>query len=151
MPKLQTFYGVWTTDDEMHGSYKAYAQTRELAEEELKNHHDFYCSTSPIPDNKHIVPMNMIVADNSNELSTTQKDVEFKTQKKPIYLAVSSKVPQKGRILILDKIINQNDPVYWWGWEQTNVGRVNGVKTIADNMFKVTTKNAIYIVQVFDR
>ena len=52
---------------------------------------------------------------------------------------------------ILDKIINHNDPVYWWGWEQTNVGRVNGVKTIADNMFKVTTKNAIYIVQVFDR
>ena len=34
MPKLQTFYGVWTTDDEMHGSFKAYAQTRELAEED---------------------------------------------------------------------------------------------------------------------
>lgn len=94
MSKLQTSYGVCTTDDEM-------------------------CSS-------------------------------FKTQEKPIYMAVSSKVPQKGRILILDKIISQNDPVYWWGWEQTNIGRVNGVKTIADNVFKVTTKNAVYIVQVFD-
>lgn len=80
MPKLQTFYGIWTTDDEMHGSYKAYAQTRELAEEELKNHHDFYCSTSPTPDNKHIVPMNMIVADNSDESVNTQKDIEFRLE-----------------------------------------------------------------------
>ncbi len=63
MPKLQIFYGVWTTDDEMHGSFKAYAQTRELAEEELKKHRDFYCSTSPIPDDKHIRPLYMIVDD----------------------------------------------------------------------------------------
>lgn len=151
MLKFQTFYGVWTTDDEMNGSFKAYAQTRELAEEELKNHHDFYSSTSPIPDEKHIVPMNMIVDENSNEAENTQEDIESKIQEKPVYLAVAKEVPHKGRILILDKIKEQKDPVYFWGWELTKISRVDDVENISNNIFKVTTKNAIYIVQVFNR
>ena len=68
MSNLKTFYGVWTTDDEMHNSFKAYAQTWELAIEELKKHHDFYCSKSPEPDERHIVPMQMITEeDDSNK------------------------------------------------------------------------------------
>ena len=40
MAKRQTItiYGIRTTDDEMHASIKAYALTKELAENELKNH-----------------------------------------------------------------------------------------------------------------
>lgn len=72
-----------------------------------------------------------------------------KVQEKPIYLAVSENVPQKGKKLILDKIIERYDPHFWWGWEQTNIGRVSYVKTISDNIFRVTTKDAIYIVTVF--
>ena len=73
-----------------------------------------------------------------------------KTHEKPVYLAVSREVPKKGKILILDKIKPQNDAVYWWGWEQTNIGTVNYVKSITDNIFKLTTKDAIYIVQIFN-
>lgn len=75
MSKLKTFYGVWTTDDEMHGSFKAYAQTRELAEEELKKHQDFYCSKSPEPDERHIVPMQMIVEDDE------ENKIDFVTER----------------------------------------------------------------------
>ncbi len=63
MAKLQTFYGVWTTDDEMHGSIKAYALTKELAEKELKNHRDFWHSDPPTPDAKHIKPLQMIIGE----------------------------------------------------------------------------------------
>ena len=59
--KLQTFYGIWTTDDERHGSIKAYASTKDLAEDELKNHRDFWNSNPPTPDEKHIIPLQMIV------------------------------------------------------------------------------------------
>jgi hypothetical protein len=29
--KTKVFYGIWTTDDEMHGSIKAYCRTKEIA------------------------------------------------------------------------------------------------------------------------
>ena len=60
--KTITFYGVYTSDDEMHGSFKAYCATRELAEEELKNHADWY-NDHPEPDARHIIPLEMIVED----------------------------------------------------------------------------------------
>ena len=75
MSKLKSFQGVWTTYDEMHGSFKAYAQTRELAEEELKKHQDFYCSKSPEPDERHIIPMQMIVEDDE------KNQVDFVTER----------------------------------------------------------------------
>jgi len=73
-----------------------------------------------------------------------------KAKEKPIYLGVSKVIPKKGRILILDKIMEMIDPIFWWKWESTSIGRVNYVKAISDNIFRVTTKDAIYIVQVFD-
>ena len=38
--KTKVFYGIWTTDDEMHGSIKAYCRTKEIAKRELKKHCD---------------------------------------------------------------------------------------------------------------
>ena len=73
-----------------------------------------------------------------------------KGKEKPIFLAVSSRVPQKGRILVVDKIVEMYDPVSYWKWEVTEIGRVSYVKPISDSIFRVTTKDAIYIVQVFD-
>ena len=65
MAKRQTItiYGIRTTDDEMHASIKAYALTKELAENELKNHTDFWSDNPPISDEKHIIPLQMIVED----------------------------------------------------------------------------------------
>ena len=70
-----------------------------------------------------------------------------KVQEKPIYLAVSEEVPQKGRKLRLDKIIEQHDPVYWWGWDGTNVGRVSYVKPISHNIYRATTKEAALVAR----
>ena len=67
MSKLKTFYGIRTTDDERHSSFKAYAETRELAVEELKNHCDWFASNPPKPDKFHIVPMQMLVEEDDNK------------------------------------------------------------------------------------
>ena len=59
--KTKVFYGIWTTDDEMHGSIKAYCRTKEIAKRELKKHCDWYCSKPPKPDDRHIIKLEMIV------------------------------------------------------------------------------------------
>lgn len=63
MAKTITFFGVYTTDDERTGSIKAYCATRELAEKELKKYRDFYHTNPPKPDERHIIPLEMIVSD----------------------------------------------------------------------------------------
>lgn len=53
-------FGIWTTDDEWHGSIKAYCQTLKKAQEELKKYRDWMCDTPPKPDEKHIIPIYVI-------------------------------------------------------------------------------------------
>lgn len=57
---IVTIYGVYTYDDEFNGSFKAYCATKELASEELKNFADWY-NDHPEPDDRHIVPLKLIV------------------------------------------------------------------------------------------
>ena len=59
--KTKIFYAIWTTDDEMHGSIKAYCRTKRIAKRELKNHYDFFCSKPPKPDDYHIRKLEMII------------------------------------------------------------------------------------------
>jgi len=60
-PKTKTFYGIWTTDDELHGSIKVYCRTKEIAKRELKNYRDWFCDKPPKPDDRHIKKFEMIL------------------------------------------------------------------------------------------
>lgn len=50
----EIIFAIWTTDDERSGSIKAYCASREIAERELMNYRDWFCSEPPEPDKKHI-------------------------------------------------------------------------------------------------
>lgn len=58
--KSNTFYGIYTTDDERSGSIKEYCSTREIAVRELKHHYDWFCSHPPKADDEHIIELKMI-------------------------------------------------------------------------------------------
>ena len=132
MPNLKTFYGVWTTDDEMHGSFKAFAKTRELAEEELKKHYDFLCSTSPIPDDEHIIPLQMIVEGN-NSLIDNLQDSNKKDKADESHKSITEKIleeRERNRPPIeldlyvdpLDRPFKQPRHVLWDNHEESELG-----------------------------
>lgn len=56
-------YAVWTTDDERRGSIKCYCQTRKKAEKELAKYRDWYTSVPPVPNNKHIIEIDVLEED----------------------------------------------------------------------------------------
>ena len=61
MAKTKTFYAVVVYDDERGGEIKAYCRTKEIAKSELKKYRDFYQTTPPKPDDKHIIKLEMII------------------------------------------------------------------------------------------
>lgn len=66
-------FAIWTSDDEFHGSIKAYCKTRSKAEEELKNYTDYFCDTSPKPDDRHIIPIHVIEDEEVEKVGTIKK------------------------------------------------------------------------------
>ncbi len=63
MAKTKTFYGIWTTDDEVSGSFKAYCATKKIAIRELRKYRDWFCSKPPKPDEWHIRKLEMIISE----------------------------------------------------------------------------------------
>ena len=63
MAKTKTFYGIWTTDNEVSGSFKAYCATKKIAIKELRKHRDWFCSKPPKPDERHIRKLEMIISE----------------------------------------------------------------------------------------
>ena len=63
MPKTKTFYAIVIYDDGYFttGEIKEYCLTKEIAKRELKKYRDFFSSTSPKPDERHIIKLEMIV------------------------------------------------------------------------------------------
>lgn len=130
--KTQTFYGVWTTDDEMHGSFKAFAKTRELAEEELKKHYDFYCSKSPEPDEQHIVPLQMIIEGDSplidNLYDSNKKDTPDEPHKSITEKVIEERQRNRSPIELdlyvdpLDRPFRQPRHVLWDNHEESETG-----------------------------
>lgn len=67
---------------------------------------------------------------------------------KPTYLGVSREVPHEGRVFFFDKIKSTDDPYYVWGWEREKINRVNKVEVVFENIYKVSSKEAIYIITI---
>jgi hypothetical protein len=67
---------------------------------------------------------------------------------KPMYLGVSTETPHEGKVFIFDKIKSTDDPYYRWGWETTKINRVNKVEVVFENIYKVSSKEAIYIITI---
>ena len=63
MARTKTFYGIWTTDDELSGSFKAFCATKRLATKELKKYRDWFSDKPPKPDEKHIRKLEMIISE----------------------------------------------------------------------------------------
>ena len=63
MAKTKTFYGIWTTDDEVSGSFKANSATKKIAIRELRKYRDWFCSKPPKPDEWHIRKLEMIISE----------------------------------------------------------------------------------------
>ena len=60
-PKTVTIYGIYTIDDELHGSIKAYCSTEDIAKRELNNYCDWFCDKPPKPDDRHIKRFEMLI------------------------------------------------------------------------------------------
>lgn len=63
MPKTKTIYAIVIYDDGYcsSGEIKEYCLTEEIAKRELKKYKDFFCSSSPEPDERHIRKIEMVI------------------------------------------------------------------------------------------